>query len=165
MSDLLSKLFRAEAPRLTRLLRRLGPPEVAEDMAQQSFAQLCAARPVAVEPRAYLFQVARNLAIDEMRRRAVAPFRAVADPDRLEVASSAPSPEDELIAAETVEQVRRLLASLPARERDALLLFKLEGLTHKEIGKRLGVSVHSARRYIARALATCHKALAAEEIA
>ena len=55
------------------------------------------------------------------------------------------------------------MLALPERKRLALLLFKLKGLLHEEIGKHLGVSRHSAPRYLTRALAKVAAARAAFE--
>jgi len=70
----------------------------------------------------------------------------------------------QLLDLERVAVVGDAVRKLPGREQDCLKASLVDNLSYKEIGERLGVSVHSVRRYIARALANCHKALAAEEI-
>jgi DNA-directed RNA polymerase specialized sigma24 family protein len=42
-------------------------------------------------------------------------------------------------------------------------MFKLKGLSHEEIGRRLGIPRHSVPRYLSRALAKCAEAMAAFE--
>ena len=164
MSDLadLERFFAEEEPRLRRFLRRFGPVISADDIIQDCFARLCAADHASlIEPRAYLFRMARNLALNELKRLKTRPVTAVRDLARLELPSDAPSPEERLIKADESVQLGAALALLPAHQRAALTMFKGEGLSHKEIGRRLGVSHRTVERYVADALAKCHKILSA----
>lgn len=62
-------LFREEAPRLMRRLRRFGDRIVPEDIVQSAFAIIIEMDASAIEdPRAYLARLTRNLALDELRR-------------------------------------------------------------------------------------------------
>lgn len=156
----LEDLFRSEAHRLRQLLRRLAPADSADDLTQESFARLCAADQTAVaSPRAFLFRTARNLAINEARHRRIVPVDLVPDPDILGAVSAEPSPEDRVVVADELGQLRDVLDQLPTNQRDALLLFKLDGLSHKEIGARLGVSPRTVERYVADAVTHCYLAL------
>src|SRR5690606_40498879 len=73
------------------------------------------------------------------------------------------TPEVTLIAGEGFAQMTAVVLGLPERERKALVLFKFGGLSHEEIGARLGVSRHSVPGLLARVLAKCAKAMAAFE--
>jgi RNA polymerase sigma factor (sigma-70 family) len=53
--------------------------------------------------------------------------------------------------------------ALPEKERLAVVMFKLKGLSHEEIGRRLGIPRHSVPRYLSRALAKCAEAMQAFE--
>lgn len=159
----LSRLFVSEAPRLRRFLRRFGPLVWADDIAQDSFARLAAADPGEVSsPRAFLFRVARNLAVDASRRRDASPVRGVENLDSLAGRDVAPSPEDALIAAEEREALIGALASLSADQLTALMLRKVEGLPPEEIALRLGVSVRQVQRLIVLAIARCRAHLRAD---
>lgn len=92
---------------------------------------------------AFLWQTARNLAFDHLRRRHVrsrhenegfdiADAVAVADPQ--------PSVEEQTIHKDMVMAFNRALLQLPPRARSVWCLSRLEGLTYPEIAKRLGVS-------------------------
>ncbi len=154
-----TRLFAAEAPRLQRFLRRFGPAVSAEDIAQDSFERLCAAEPGSViSPRAFLFRTARNLAINSVIRQARAPVRS-ADPYELEGTSTEPDPEEHLILSEAVQRLDCALAALPDHKRKALILFKLEKHSYRDIGARLGVSPRTVERYVADALAHCFEEL------
>lgn len=157
----LDDLFRIEAARLQRFLRQFGSSVSIEDVSQESFARLCAMDVDTIDsPRAYLFRTARNLALNALRRERGAPVGGVADPERLGVGAEDPSPEDKLLSRETAALLKDALAQLPAHKCEALLLFRLEGWSHREIGRHLGVSHRTVERYIADALAHCHGALA-----
>lgn len=154
-------LFRREAPLLERYLRRFGPLVSPEDIAQESFAKLCARdQSTIAEPRAYLFQTARNLARNALRDRRTAPLRETSDSEARQIPAPEPSPEDAVFAASELVRVSEAIAALPERQREALLLFKLEGWSRREIGAYLGVSHRTAERYVAEALATVTLALA-----
>lgn len=162
----LARLFAAEAPRLMRRLQRFNRRLAAEDVVQAAFAKMLEVDPARIgDPKAYLARIAHNLAIDEVRRQGRMGL-AGADIDQLEnLVGGAPSAEDALIAHERVAHMNAALAAMGEKERLALVLFKLKGLSHKEIGRRLGVSQHSVPRYLSRALAKCARAMQAFESA
>ncbi|WP_416637191.1 sigma factor-like helix-turn-helix DNA-binding protein [Pseudomonas sp. OHS18] len=56
-----------------------------------------------------------------------------------------------------LDRLQGILEDLPAHLRQALLWNRLEGLTQKEIGQRLGVSESMAGRYILKALEHCQQ--------
>lgn len=155
-------LFEETAPGLRRYLARFGPAISADDVAQDAFARLAAAKPGSIEaPRAWLFRTAHNIALNELKRLKIAATDAVGDIAALERPSDAPSAEVLLERSEEAERLRAILELLPERQRSALVLFKIEGLSHKEIGRRLGVSHRTVERYIADALNHCHDYLSA----
>ncbi len=159
----LHPLFEEVAPGLRRFLTRFGPAISPEDVTQDAFAQLAAAAPGSVEaPRAWLFRTARNIALKELRRlkTAAAP---VGDVAALERPSDTPTPEELVISKDDAGRLRGILELLPERKRVSLVLFKVEGLSHKEIGRRLGVSHRTVERYIADAIAHCYDYLSAFE--
>jgi RNA polymerase sigma factor (sigma-70 family) len=155
-----ANLFEEEAPRLMRFLRRFGPRISAEDISQDAFAKLCAAKTEEIaNPQAYLMTTARNLALNDLRRQTNHQTDARADIETL-APVAAPNPEAELIAAEETSAAEAALAALAPQLREALLLHIVEGLTQPEAAKRLGVSRRTLQRYIETALAEMALALA-----
>jgi len=102
---------------------------------------------------AWLFRIARNAAIDEARHRRLA---AVREPVLAHM--SADDPPDELVRAETADEVRALLAVLPEPAREAVVLRYASGLTAKEIAAVLGKSVAATEKLLSRAIATLKEA-------
>ncbi len=152
-----TEFFAVEAPRLRGFLRRFGPAISPEDIAQEAFLRFCATDPSAIEsPRAFLFSTARHLAIDALRR---TKFGAVHSLSLAEERADEQSADAALIAMRRRAGLQAALDSLSDKHRQALVLFKVEGLTHKQIGARLGVSHRTVERYVADALAHCYEML------
>ena len=107
-------------------------------------------------PRAFLFHVATNLARDQLRRR-VRSDRVMGDLAYDEAMATA---TDVVVAArEEVAQVSAALAELPPRPRQILLMSRIEGLSHAEIGSRLGIATKTVENHVGRALAQLTKRL------
>lgn len=157
------ELFADESPRLLRFLRRFGPAISAEDVAQDAFARFAATDHDSIAcPRAWLFKTARNLALNELKRSKIVRIEVVADVDTVSYPTDVPSPEDIVVAADEAARLRGAIAKLSERHRTSLLLFKVEGLSHKEIGRRLGVSHRTVERYIVQAITQCFELLRAD---
>lgn len=105
------------------------------------------------EPRAWLFGIARNAALDELRRRRrVAPLEAdVLDP-------SAVGFEDAVEGALRRGTIRAALARLDPRERDLVALKFFAGLSNREIAGVLGVSESNAGTMLHRAVQKLRRA-------
>lgn len=131
---------------------RLRNPDNAADIAQSSFAQAYAHAlnaPV-LNPRALLFQAARNLCIDQHRRRSTE-LAALEDwLARAEVLS--PSVEDVLIAREQLQQLIERIERMPRLRREVFVRVRLHGQSHREVCAALGLSAKSVELHIARAV-------------
>ena len=108
-----------------------------------------------LEPRAFVFRVASNLAIDRLRQEQRRSALHDDDSDHHEYCDPLASPEKQFLAAEAIEQLDRSLAQLPSKARLALLLNRLEGLTHAQIAVRLDVSESTVGKYIVQAMRHC----------
>ena len=104
-------------------------------------------------PEAWLFGIARNAALDELRRRGRQAGLEGDPPDR-----DAPAPEDQAELALRREAVRAALTALDGHERDLLSLKFYGGLSNAEIGRVLGVSETNAGTRLHRALTKLRKA-------
>lgn len=137
------------------LRKRLPCAEHAADLAQDTFVRVLASRQAfdLREPRAYLSSIARSLMIDGFRRSNLeqAYLAALAArPEPLDI-----SPEQRALVIETLLEIDRMLDGLGARCREIFLLAQLDGLSHVEIGRRLGLSTNTVRKYVVRALTHC----------
>src|SRR4051812_19820794 len=117
--------------------------------------------PVAVEIKPWLFRIARNACVDELRRRQLVRWEPLEGTRRpgsdgpVAPASLLPSdtddPEREALRGERAALVRQALGRLPARYRTCLLLREAEGLSCEEIGARLQLSSGAVRTTLCRA--------------
>ncbi|WP_445764953.1 sigma-70 family RNA polymerase sigma factor [Pseudomonas sp. RIT-To-2] len=141
------------------LRRRLGCPDSAADLAQDTFLRLLAARetPAIKEPRAFLTTVAKRVLFNHYRRQDVerAYLQAIAQlPEAV-----APCEEHKAIILETLLELDRLLDGLPSPVRRAFLLAQVDGLSYAEIGEQLGLSIATVKRHLNRAAMRCYFAL------
>ena len=100
--------------------------------------------------RNFLFVCARNHLINRVRREQIVPMETFADLDVLGLASDAPEPERLLIKRDEARRLNAAMEKLPRRTREAVALAYFEGLSGKEIAKRMGVAQRVASRFIAR---------------
>lgn len=142
------------------LHRRVWDEERAKDLAQDAFARSLDRDPD--NPRAWVFQVAANLARDEARlvvrrKRHLKLLKREADVD----AEDTPTPASEVERRERIESLRRALDELTERDRDVLLLWD-GGLSYAEIAEQTGLARGSVGTTLTRAkkrLVEAHDAL------
>jgi len=143
------------------LLRMMRDPEVAADMTQDTFIKAYKNYASLEKPenaRAWLYQIAHRVALDEIRRRKIVRFL----PWTGEARGSAPSAEHLVMDARLSGDLQRALERIPERQRAALLLAELHDLTGLELASALGVSHVAARALLTRARESLRQALAAE---
>lgn len=146
------------------LLRMMRDPEVAADMAQDAFIKAYRNYETLEKPenaRAWLYQIAHRVALDEIRRRKIIRFVPWAGESR----GAAPSAEHLVMDARLSGDLQRALARIPDRQRAALLLAELHDLTGLELAAALGVSHVAARALLTRARVSLRQALAEERAA
>ncbi|SFM87915.1 RNA polymerase sigma-70 factor, ECF subfamily [Pleomorphomonas diazotrophica] len=136
--------------RAIRLAERvLRDSAAADDVAQEAFVRVWKHASRFDEDRAqfttWLYRIVMNLALDRARRPGHAPLD-----DALDVADSAPDGEETLVRRERVRLLGSGLAALPERQRAALTLFHLEGLTGREGAAAMNVSEKSFESLLGR---------------
>ncbi len=127
------------------LLRVSRERAMAEDLVQESYCRLLAAKQIPQEPshrRKYLFRIATNLMRDRWRR--VKNNTQDPLPDCLQ--DVATSGDDDLSI-----EMRRALQRLKGRERQLLWLAYVEGSNHREIAQCTGLQESSIRLLLFRA--------------
>lgn len=144
------------------LIDRVRVRELAEDLAQEALARLWQHR-ANLEPtrsvRSYLYQIARNLATDELRRlevqnrwRAMEEARRRWDVDKV-------TPLRRVENREAMEALREALDQLPQRRREAFTLVHVQQLSHREAAEVMGTSPQTVANQVAAALAALRIAL------
>jgi RNA polymerase sigma-70 factor (ECF subfamily) len=150
---------RYSGPVYSVALRVLRDNGHAEDVLQEVFLQLWRKPAAFMQQRgslgAWLVVVARNRAIDHLRRRK--PADSVEDV----ILASSVNVADEAERNTMMEKVRRVIADLPPEQQKSLELAYFEGLSHTEIASRTGDPLGTVKTRIRQALITLRKAFPA----
>jgi RNA polymerase sigma-70 factor (ECF subfamily) len=136
------------------LLVVLRSPEEAEDLTQDTFLQLyktLQAGQSIQQPRAWLFRVAHNLALN--RRKQVSHLQPALTWEEIValLPDPSPNPEQAALRREAFRRLHAAMAFLSVQEEQCLQL-RVEGFRYREIADILGVSVPSVAEYVRRAI-------------
>ena len=129
-----------------------------EDVAQESFLRAFNAHRSGTpinSPKAFLFRVAKNVALNELTRKSRLLTDYIEDSAPSTVLVEFGSPEDTAMGEEKLGLFCQAAASLPQQCRRAFLMRKVHGLSHKEIAEQLGISVSTVEKHVAAGLLRC----------
>jgi RNA polymerase sigma factor (sigma-70 family) len=134
----------------TLLRDRSAAEDVTAAAFERAFRKQRSFKPDRGTPRGWLFGIARNAALDELRRRS-----------RLaELPADAPAPADDLAERAVLRTaVATALAALPPRDREVVALKYHAGLDNAELAAVLGVSVSNAGTLLHRAMSKLREAV------
>lgn len=137
------------APRLLRYCARvLGDPVEAEDIVQEALLRLWRIAPDwqdgQAQPMTWVFRVATNLCTDRLRR------RRGGVPEMPEIVDARPGADASLMQRARAAALERALMELPERQRQAVVLRHLEGLSNPEIAAIMMVGVEAVESLTAR---------------
>lgn len=134
-------------------LRVVGDRQAAEECTQDAFVAVWRRAGSYDSERAkvstWMIAIARNRAVDLMRRRAARPAELHADVSR---GDGSPDVADRIVTAESSEQVAAALAELPDDQREVLVLAYFQGLSHSEISERLQLPLGTVKGRVRLAL-------------
>lgn len=112
------------------------------DVVQEAYVRLLRAREAGEvsSPKAFLFAVARNLALDRFRHRQVIRTEPLVENEALSVLEEGDGIPETVARNQELEILTEAIQSLPDRCRQIFTLRKVYGLSQAEIAARLGVS-------------------------
>jgi len=128
-----------------------------DDVVQESFLRVWRARaahPIA-SAKAFLFQVARRLAVDAVRRERHSFVGEVRDLDDSGVSLGAHSAAETAVETERVRLLSDAVETLPIRCRQIFIMRKLQDISQRETAERLGLSERTVEVQVARAMKRC----------
>lgn len=134
------------------VVRMLGSRDDAMDLAQDTFIKAWQAMPRWREDAQFgtwLLQIARNAALDVLRRRQVVAFEPL-DDDAAYV-DPGPDPEAQLHTRQRFQMLETALQAIAVEHREVLLLREVEDLSYAEIAATLGVAEGTVKSRLARA--------------
>jgi RNA polymerase sigma-70 factor (ECF subfamily) len=156
-SEFARELFELHRLALYRYLVGLLPSkDDAREVLQETYLRLLRQRSfehIRANARAYLFQIATNLARDLFRQRthrAGMARDALRHPDTTDWSRW---PDLELTGEQLAQIIVAALEQLPGAMREALLLYRFRDMTHQEIAARMHLSTRTVERYIKDGLA------------
>ena len=130
-----------------------------EDLVQESYLRVWKTRLTQAirSPKSFLFQIARHLAIDAVRRRNSSPIIPCPDLAALSVMEEGPGVAETVCTKEELVLLGHAIQALPPRCRAVIKLRQMQGLSQKEIAVQLGHSEMSVQKYVARGLERMEK--------
>lgn len=154
----LGDLFRLHHDDFVRYASRLvGGRDSGEEVVQNAYLRVAgrSSQAAAIEhPKAYLITATRNAAVDHILRQQAEWSRRV-DIEDVAAVGISEDPTTTLDHRHRIARLAVLLNELPTACREAFIMNKVEGRTHREIAKHLGVSVSMVEKHIIRALFHC----------
>ncbi|MGE3710839.1 MAG: sigma-70 family RNA polymerase sigma factor [Hyphomicrobiaceae bacterium] len=151
-------MFRRYHTDVVRYASRLvGDRENGEEVVQNAYLRLAgrSAQAATIEhPKAYLFTAARNAAVDFTARQATEWSYRV-DVEELSALALTEDPTSALHRRQRIARLAVLLNELPPACQKAFVMNKIEGRTHAEIARSLGISTSMVHKHVVRALLHC----------
>lgn len=138
-----------------RQAARLVPTAEAEDLVQEAYARAINAshhREI-VNPRSFVLTIIRNLAHERHRRASVVRFEHLADMEAMEIADSAPDQFAVLSGNLELARLVALMEKLPPQARQVVRMRRIDGLLPGDIAVRMGLSVSTVEKHLAKGLA------------
>ncbi len=150
--------------------RSLRDPTEAEDLAQNVFVQVFKSAhryQATAKFSTWLFTIARNLCLNEIRRRSRHPADSLDDSQSDSEAHPARqfediktfSPSDKVLHNELEQKIQDALSGLPENQRTAILLCREEELSYEDISEVLGCSLSATKSLIHRGRETLKEKL------
>lgn len=153
---------------LSFLSRKVSDRDMAKDLTQESFVRVYAAERSGSDiqnPRALLYQTARNLLVDSYRRAEIRSTGVdptadggVIEPDMC-IGPNSLEPEVALASRQRFEAMARVVDRLPTRCREVFILVKFDGLSHAQAAQHMGIAVKTVEMQIQIALQACREGM------
>jgi len=125
-----------------------------DDVVQESYLRVwraCVNQPIR-SGRSFLFQVARRIAIDFVRRERVSPLVPACEATVAAAVAAGPDCAEAAVRADDLDLLARAFEALSPRRREVMLLRKIEGVPQKEIAARLGITEAAVQIHVVRGL-------------
>ena len=128
-----------------------------DDVVQESYLRTWKAKlahPIE-STKSFLFQVARNLAIDVVRRKLAAPTESLVDSDALSVLEDGADFVANLSRQEKIELLTAALTMLPERTREIVFLRKFQSMPQRQVAAQFGISERTVETQLAKGMKRC----------
>jgi RNA polymerase sigma factor (sigma-70 family) len=148
---------------LRRRLGSFGNNDI-DDLVQEAYSRIWTADFSTIRNgRAYLYATVRHLLAEYARRSRIVPIELLGEIDSLGIISDVADVERQVGARQELARMSALVATLPPQCRRVFELRKFEGLSHRDVALRMGISEKTVENHLTRALARIGELLAASE--
>ncbi len=146
--------------RIARAVLGIVPPKEVEDIVQETYVRACQItnKEAITEPQAFLFKIARNLALDYVKRADTRLSVSIGDTDEAVGISSSLLTDktfNEVVSSEEFSDFCEAVRRLPIQRRRAFVLKKVYGYTQREIATEMKLSEKTVERHIALGMENC----------
>lgn len=153
-------IFQACRARLARLVSRIVPPQDIEDIVQETYVRVCQyhTSKEVDEPRALMLSVARNLALDHIKRADYRLTRGFQSDLELEATLAARAVDESFETVASNEEFSLFcdaVRGLPLQCRRVFVLKKVYGYSQREIALELGIAESTVEKHIASGMQHC----------
>jgi len=160
------RIFEEYSPAIFNyVLRMVGDGDRAADITQDTFIKAYRKLDTLTDitsTRSWLYRIATNTAIDEMRRRRWLRPLATDGDEREDRPDTGPGPEAIVMNATLDDRIQRALLRLRPNHRQCLILSDLEDMSAQQIGEVMNLSYGAVRTLLCRARGEMRRNLAAE---
>lgn len=156
--SVMASVFAENESMLRKYLRRFSSnPHDIEDITQETILRALNAekRTSIQEPRAFLFGIARNVARKGLEKKSKSIIDYIEDFAPREYVSDVPSVSDAYESRERMMLFAEAVATLPEQCQKVFVLKKVYGYSHKEISKKLAISISTTEKHVATGLKRC----------
>ena len=129
-------------------------PEDVDELAQETFLRAyvaCKTTDVA-SPQAYLYRVAKHMALKELDRKSTRMTDYMEEAVSLESFEGGPSVEQELMAEEKLANYCKAIATLPPQCRKVFLMRKVQAKSYREIAGILGIGLSAVEKHVSKGI-------------
>lgn len=162
--SIIMKVFQENEIALKRFIKRFtSASHNVDDFAQETFLKGFAAelRMQINEPKAFLFKIAKNVALTEVRKDSRSPRGYLKDVDDISqiLDENQATAEDWLDGRKKLILFSKAVAQLTPRCREAFLMRRIDNLQYKQIANRMDISVSAVEKHVTTGLLKCNKYL------
>ncbi len=143
---------------LTRFVNRFfSNKEDVEDVVQETYlrAYVAGQKAEIVKPKSFLFTTAKNIALTKLNKKSKQVTDFLEDYSQRHDLNIDPSPPEIVDAQQQLVIYCAAVKTLNGKFREAFLLKKVHGMTHKEIATQMSLSLSSVEKYLHRAMILC----------
>jgi RNA polymerase sigma factor (sigma-70 family) len=128
-----------------------------DDLIQESYARLLRAREMGKIRcvRSYFYTTARNVALDFFRHERIIVVTRIAEIEQLDVLDNSPDAAEAASNDDELAVLSEAIRMLPARCREVLVLRKINGLSQKEIARRLHITENTVAAQVSIGMRRC----------